>query len=94
MSSDFYHASLSRNLIRTGAFGYRENAGPHILLNIADEVALLADDGRASLKDFTAFPDFGRKGQAGSPAISLGRQRLAVLAASLANRTVSGPLPV
>jgi hypothetical protein len=58
MSSDFYPPSLSRNLIRTGAAGYREN----VALGILDraEVAAAGRPGQSfgSSGTFAAFPDF------------------------------------
>ncbi len=54
MSSDFYSACLSRNLVRSGGLEYRENAA-------------IETDGRhdLSVSNFTTFPDFSRKRKTG-----------------------------
>lgn len=59
MSSDFYSSSLSRNLVRTGGLGYRENASLRLLLSAAEETAMRLDQDRGASSGFTAFPDFG-----------------------------------
>ena len=98
MSSDFYPSSLSRNLIRTGAFAYRENVALGIL-NRAEDAARQQCDRFAAVGSFAAFPDFSRGPQAGRgtnarPVHSLGQLRLSTLAASLDKRSGIGPLPI
>lgn len=57
MSSDFYSACLSRNLVRSGGLEYRENAAIPLLYN-----AIEADGCHdLSVANFTSFPDFDRK---------------------------------
>lgn len=99
MSSDFYPSSLSRNLIRTGAFGYRENVVLGIL-NRAEKAAARQQDERLDAAvGFAAFPDFGRRSDTaeGTKLVyvhSLGQSRLSTLAASLDERSITGPLPL
>lgn len=103
MSSNLYPASLSRNLVRTGAFGYRENVALG-LLAIAE--TLSGDEGQRldAVGSFLAFPDFSRRGDVSSGlsemtsgdmrARSLGRPRLSPSAASLDKHSLIGPLPL
>lgn len=98
MSSDFYPSSLSRNLIRTGAFGYRENVALGIL-NRAEDAAVQQDQRLEDASNFVAFPDFSRGPEAGhgTNALrihSLGQLRLSTLAASLDERSGIEPLPL
>ncbi|MCX8999608.1 hypothetical protein NOF55_21105 [Rhizobiaceae bacterium BDR2-2] len=94
MSSDFYPSSLSRNLVRTGAFGYRENAALHLLLSAAEDVARNAGHDRGSTVNFVAFPDFDRKAKTGPKVVSFGRTHLRTLALSRGKHPFTGPLPV
>lgn len=88
MSSDFYPSSLSRNLIRTGAFGYRENVALGILNRAEDAASGRQDQRFEAAVSFVAFPDFSRGPETGQGTNalrihSLGQLRLATLAASL-----------
>jgi hypothetical protein len=102
MSSDFYPSSLSRNLIRTGAFGYRENVALGIL-NRAEDAAVQQDQRFEDTSNFLAFPDFSHGSETGHgtnalrihyPRQSQGQLRLSTLAASLDERSGIGPLPL
>ena len=56
MSSNEYPACVSRNLVRTSAFGYRDHANLCALL----ETTVGQDaQRRLSLASMTMFPDFG-----------------------------------
>jgi hypothetical protein len=99
MSSDFYPSSLSRNLIRTGAFGYRENVALGILNRAEDAAARQRDQRFEAIGNFVAFPDFSRGPQAGRGTNarrihSLGQLHVSTLAASLDKRSGIGPLPL
>lgn len=99
MSSDFYPSSLSRNLIRTGAFAYRENVALGILNRAEDVAARQQRDSFEAVGSFVAFPDFSRGPQAGRGTNtrrihSLGKLRLSTLAASLDKRSGIEPLPL
>lgn len=99
MSSDFYPSSLSRNLIRTGAFGYRENVVLGILIRAEKAAAGQKDQRLDAACGFAAFPDFGKgsdtaQGTSFVYVHSLGQPRLSTLAASLDERSITGPLPL
>ena len=55
MSSEFYSSSLSRNLVRTGGAGYRENASLRLLLGKAEETAERVDYYRGETTGFRPF---------------------------------------
>jgi hypothetical protein len=67
MSSEFYSSSLSRNLVRTGGAGYRENASLRLLLGKAEETAERVDYYRG---------DFSRQTRMARSLLSAGRIRL------------------
>ncbi|QWW66178.1 hypothetical protein [Rhizobium sp. WYJ-E13] len=109
MSSDFYPPSLSRNLIRTGAFGYREN----VALGILDraEAAGRQGDRFEAAESFVAFPNFSHGPETGrrtstlrihslghspeqSQAQPQGQSRLSTLAASLDEHSGIGRQPL
>lgn len=107
MSSDFYPSSLSRNLIRTGAFAYRENVALGILNRAEDAAGGQQSDRFESASSFVAFPDFSRGPHTGrgtnalrihsprhSPRQSQGQSRLSTSAASQDERPGIGPLPL
>ncbi|MBB3656465.1 hypothetical protein FHX15_001693 [Rhizobium sp. BK650] len=97
MSSDFYSPSLSRNLIRTGAFAYRENIVLGILDRAEDAAAGLEDGHFEATGSFAAFPDFSHGPNvphAGSPEQPEGQSRPSTLAASLDERSGLGPRPL
>ncbi len=58
MSSDFYPSSLSRNLIRTGAFAYRENVALGILNRAEDAAGEQQDDRFRIRQQFRGFSRF------------------------------------
>ena len=76
MSSEFYSSSLSRNLVRTGGVGYRENASLRLLLGKAEETAERVDYYRGEPTGFSAFPDFSRQTRMARSLLSAGRIRL------------------
>ncbi|NEI72865.1 hypothetical protein GR212_25210 [Rhizobium lusitanum] len=56
MSSNIYPPCVSRNLVQTGSFGYRENT----TLRLAVDTAIPAGARiNPSMVNFTVFPDFG-----------------------------------
>ena len=106
MSSDFYPPSLSRNLIRTGAFGYRENVALGIL-DRAEAAAGRQGDRFEAVESFVAFPNFSRGPETGrgtttlrihslghSPVQPQGQSRPSTLAASLDEHSGIGPQPL
>lgn len=95
MSSDFYPASLSRNLVRAGAFGYRENAALRLLLDAARNAVRRQDRDPGSAVNFMAFPDFGRKPETRPQVLSSGRFRLRALTVTVLGKPpLAGPLPL
>lgn len=58
MSSDFYPACLSRNLVRTQAPEYRDNADSFLSVN---DTASAKYQQKRVTAGFLAFPDFGGK---------------------------------
>jgi len=58
MSSEFYSSSLSRNLVRTGGAGYRENASLRLLLGKAEETAERVDYYRGETTGFFGLSGF------------------------------------
>ena len=63
MSSNIYPPCVSRNLVQTGSFGYRENTTLHLA---ADTVIPAGARINPSLVNFTVFPDFGMNAKRGS----------------------------
>ncbi len=92
MSSDFYSSSLSRNLVRTGGAGYRENASLRVLLGKAEETAGRLDQDHREASGFSAFPDFSRQTRMARSLASAGRIRLTGPALPLQTNPLSGPL--
>jgi hypothetical protein len=66
MSSDFYSSSLSRNLVRTGAFGYRENTAVRDALDGSEEVEMREHQGSLTLRNVLMLADLGWKAKAAS----------------------------
>lgn len=90
MSSEFYPPSLSRNLVRTGGAGYRENVSLRLLLNAAEETAVRLDRDAC----FAAFPDFGLHTDMVQKPVSAGRIRLSKPALSFGKHPLTGlPFP-
>lgn len=61
MSSDFYPSSLSRNLVRTGMLGYRENLALCALLMVDRPTQEPGFRNAGPEMDFAVFPDFSGK---------------------------------
>ena len=98
MSSDFYPSSLSRNLIRTGAFAYRENVALGIL-DCATDTARNPGNLSEAIGSFVAFPDFSgeaqtRRGTHRRRVYAAGQLPLSTLAAFLDERSGPGPRPL
>ncbi|TRA97418.1 MULTISPECIES: hypothetical protein [Rhizobium/Agrobacterium group] len=87
MSSEFYSPSLSRNLVRTGGAGYRENASLRLLLNAAEETAIRQDRDAY----FAAFPDFGVQTDVSKRSVPAGRIRLSKPTLSFGKQSLPGP---
>lgn len=83
MSSDFYHPCLSRNLVRTGVSGYRENARFLFLLNAAEDAVRYETRHDRPTMSFVAFPDFDLGRRTGARTVSFEQCHLRPLAASL-----------
>lgn len=88
MSSDFYSSSLSRNLVRTGGAGYRENVSLRFLLNAAEETAMRLD--RGAPIGFAAFPDFGLRTDF-ARSVPAGRIRLSQGTLPFGKHPLAGP---
>lgn len=91
MSSDFYSSSLSRNLVRTGGAGYRENASLRLLLGAAEEKAVHLERARGEPIGFSAFPDFSLQTHMAQRLVSAGRIRLSKPALPFGENPLSGP---
>lgn len=91
MSSDFYSSSLSRNLVRTGGAGYRENASLHLLLG-ATESPTGRSEYLGQPTGFSAFPDFRLYADKARKTVSTGRIRLGKPILSFGEHPLAGPL--
>ncbi|MBB4103680.1 hypothetical protein [Allorhizobium borbori] len=94
MSSDIYPSSLSRNLVRAGAYGYRENAVLGLFLTEVEGAGEEAGLGFASATTFVTYPDFGTMPTVRPTAVNFGRNHLSMQAVSLGQRTAVGPHPL
>jgi hypothetical protein len=82
MSSDSYPSNLSRNLVRTGTLGYRENLALCALLMVDRPTPGPGFRHAGPEMDFAVFPDFSGKA-VGRLALSARRAGTYVLADSL-----------
>lgn len=69
MSSGFYPSSLSRNLVRAGAFGYRENTAVCDVLDGSEEVEMREHQGSLTLRNVLMLADLGWKAKAASHSV-------------------------
>lgn len=94
MSSDIYPSCLSRNLVRTGAFGYHENSTPSLLFAIAEGAVEAGASGFVPAMTFVTYPDFGAKPGVRPQAVNFGQSHLPMLAISLGQRPDTGSHPL
>lgn len=91
MSSDIYPPNLSRNLVSTGTFGYRENAALCLLMKAAEDST--RDEKRAPrrIMNFLVFPSFDLDGHMAPRKDLPDASHLHRMVASLENYPPAGP---
>ena len=94
MSSDIYPSSLSRNLVRAGAYGYRENAGLGLYSTAAEGGVDEEGQSFAAATTFVTYTDCGTKPAVRPRAINFGQNHLSMLAVSLGQRPAIAPHPL
>ncbi|CAN7687867.1 hypothetical protein LJR030_003158 [Rhizobium sp. LjRoot30] len=92
MSSDFYPPNLSRNLVSTGAFGYRENVARCLSIVLTEDATREKKRAPRRIVNFLVFPNFSLDAGTAVQKVPSDPSHIRLMVASLENRPLAGRL--